>query len=683
MAEAPDEEYSDCNEEIEQARVFRKLSEETDLRLDQLKKEVDDLIVTQFENEAIETEAWDQIFQLVVEAQDSESIQALEESDEERKYLRQVKRQAKGKLEKLRRPKVSERVVFWEQESLSRSSSTSSLNTEATGAISKKATRAAVIKGEASPIVTTPWSPPRRRPKPKMSPPTEIPGTTGSVTPPPHNTGIQTLESFILQEVLDEESAAGRKVSNFQNDAGTLVLLLRASAESLQRIDNEVKQVIEDEQCEQLNGQVSVMNEIKRDLEEVRSGYVKLKAVSYPFAAMLSLKKVLDEVRSNHSKLEYEINRHIPEVKVEAPAPASIVGPNVSGQGKLPNLQLPRFATGSAAYKEFKAQFNHLLGTRQVVEGSKAEYLMQALYGEAAEKCKGVVSRLSTIDEIWDHLDSIYECEATIAEEAVCNIFKEPAPKATIEDVDRHWYRTAGHIKSIKELGFTGENLIINYTIQTLPLAYQECLENELTKMYPGQVKYTWKEAQKAYAASIGKKKAKAKNGQVIVNTLQQGQSFLPTEKSQEAPPNTEGSGGGKNKKKEQNAPQPQTQVFYSAPTQQPHYNQQQTNYGARGRGGRGRGRGWGYSRPFQPAFCQLCPSGSNTHEIWYCTVYKTAEQKRERLRAINRCQACNTPMNRGTAHTCKDVFCKWHGQYGHLSWTCDGNNHPGPQPNT
>ena len=74
-----------------------------------------------------------------------------------------------------------------------------------------------------------------------------------------------------------------------------------------------------------------VMNEIKRDLEEVRSGYVKLKAVSYPFAAMLSLKKVLDEVRSNHSKLEYEINRHIPEVKVEALAPAAIVGPNVSG----------------------------------------------------------------------------------------------------------------------------------------------------------------------------------------------------------------------------------------------------------------------------------------------------------------------------------------------------------------
>ena len=682
MAEAPDDEYSDCKEEIEQARVFRKLSEETDLRLDQLKKEVDELIVTQFQNEAIETEAWDQIFQLVVEAQDSESIQALEESDEERKYLRQVKRQAKGKLEKLRRPKVSERVALWEQESLSRSSSTSSLSTEATGAIAKKATRAAVNKGEASPIVTTPWSPPRRRPKSTMSP-TEPPGSTGSVTPPSHNTEMQTLESFMLQEVLDEESAAGRKVSKFQNDAGTLVFLLTASAESLQRMDIEVKQVIDDEEYEQLNGQVSVMNEIKRDLEDVRSGYVKLKAASYPFTAMKSLKKVLDEVRSNHSKLEYEINRHIPEVKVEALAPAAIVGPNVSGQGKLPNLQLPRFATGSAAYKKFKEQFHHLLGTRQVVEGSKAEYLMQALHGEAAEKCKGVVSRLSTINEIWEHLDCIYECEATIAEEAVCNIFKEPAPKATIEDVDRHWYRTAGHIKSIKELGFTGENLIINYTIQTLPLVYQEILENELTKMYPGQVKFTWKEAQKAYAASIGKKKSKAKNGQPIVNTLQQSQSFLPSVKSQEAPPNTGGSGGGKNKKKEQNAPQPQTQMLYSAPAQQPQYNQQQTYYGARGRGGRGRGRGLGYHRPFQPAFCQLCPSGNNTHEIWYCTVYKTAEQKRERLRAINRCQACNTPMHRGTNHTCKEVFCKWHNQCGHLSWTCDGNNHPGPQPNS
>ena len=103
-----------------------------------------------------------------------------------------------------------------------------------------------------------------------------------------------------------------------------------------------------------------------------------------------------------------------------------------------------------------------------------------------------------------------------------------------------------------------------------------------------------------------------------------------------------------------------------------------------RGRGsGRGRGRGLGFTRPYQEAFCQLCPPEDNNHAIWYCTKYKTAEQKRERLRAINRCQACNALMTRGTTHTCKEVFCKWHNQRGHLSWTCDADEHPGPQPNS
>ena len=39
-----------------------------------------------------------------------------------------------------------------------------------------------------------------------------------------------------------------------------------------------------DEQLELLGGQISVMEKMKRDLEEVRSEYVKLKASNYPYA---------------------------------------------------------------------------------------------------------------------------------------------------------------------------------------------------------------------------------------------------------------------------------------------------------------------------------------------------------------------------------------------------------------
>ena len=116
-----------------------------------------------------------------------------------------------------------------------------------------------------------------------------------------------------------------------------------------------------------------------------------------------------------------------------------------------------------------------------------------------------------------------------------------------------------------------------------------------------------------------------------------------------------------------------QMPMMYATPTQpQPQYAKQPAQ-GYRGRGGRGIGRG---GRRLRPIVCPLC---GEIHEVWYCSKYKTAQQRRERLTALNRCQACTTEMTEATVHTCKPTYCKYHKQPGHVTWTCDGSDQPGP----
>ena len=374
---------------------------------------------------------------------------------------------------------------------------------------------------------------------------------------------LQSEQLAILESLLNLEEqggTTGEKVKAFQADAASIILLLRTSVTSMAKAYNEARRFESEGKVSRVRSQIRKMEKFGKDLEEVKSSYKSLDHSKYVYTSMIALKEYLDDVIGYHIELDQELNRCYPEVKVEpapVPAPLDISGNDVSGQGKLPYLTMPTYAGGLDNYCEFKENFEHLINTRKVVGGSRSDYLIQSLKGEAKQKCEGVVTRMTPYEEIWDYLDKLYLSESFIAENAIGDIFREPPPDSNFESVDQFWFKYLRHLKSLVKMGFTVEQLIIAFTIQTLPIEYQMAIEQELERLYPGQTKFTWQEAQIAYVNSIGKKRAKYRKHKGLPNTLPQPPLLYQPGTLPAAFPATAGTGGSKPKVSKQN-PQPQ-----------------------------------------------------------------------------------------------------------------------------
>ena len=84
-------------------------------------------------------------------------------------------------------------------------------------------------------------------------------------------------------------------------------------------------------------------------------------------------------------------------------------------------------------------------------------------------------------------------------------------------------------------------------------------------------------------------------------------------------------------------------------------------------------------ARPSKDPVCIMC--APERHKYRMCK-YNTPERRRQRLRALGRCQACLVSVNTHGVECSENAKCRDHEGERHVYWTCDGPHtwHPGPQ---
>ena len=77
---------------------------------------------------------------------------------------------------------------------------------------------------------------------------------------------------------------------------------------------------------------------------------------------------------------------------------------------------------------------------------------------------------------------------------------------------------------------------------------------------------------------------------------------------------------------------------------------------------------------------CGLCDTKPSGHSTSWCKKYKAGPESRQRLEHLGKCRACGT---RKAYHgeTCnRNTYCRYHPNEHHMTYTCDGSEHPGGQ---
>ena len=73
--------------------------------------------------------------------------------------------------------------------------------------------------------------------------------------------------------------------------------------------------------------------------------------------------------------------------------------------------------------------------------------------------------------------------------------------------------------------------------------------------------------------------------------------------------------------------------------------------------------------------WCSVCTGPqSQTHQTFQCRIYKTPEEKRQRLWELNLCPKCARPNHHGECSY--RINCRYHPGERHYTWLCDTNQY-------
>ena len=272
----------------------------------------------------------------------------------------------------------------------------------------------------------------------------------------------------------------------------------------------------------------------------------------------------------------------------------------------------------------------------------------------------------------------MYDSDWMVANATIENLFQLQHPLPNFKSIDQYWYEAGKAATGVADLEFSGEEVVVNYIIQTLPEYFKAMLETQLKIRFPGKYKFSRVEVEEAYMHSIGS--GNRNTSQIIASV----EAFCAGIKNKSD--NKRKKGGTQ----DSSQPEQPVQTLQSQP--QPNQNQHnretdnQYNAGGQsrggGRGGRGRGSngggGRGRGRGQFTRTCQLC--NAEGHGAWRCASYPTVNEVRIRLVGLGLCQACATPINEHGDSCSAKAACYRHSGQRHWSWTCDGQEHPGYQ---
>ena len=365
------------------------------------------------------------------------------------------------------------------------------------------------------------------------------------------------------------------------------------------------------------------------------------------------------------------------EQKAKA-AKAAAANPKVGNHGapgdnlyKQERLQVEQFSGNPMKWTFWKQTAEAVI--QDMSEVQKRLWLKVKLTGTAKEVVGDHNIEDKTIEEIFNILEDNFGQPHMRAKQVAMDTNEMVVldENSAMEDIETFWNKYMNLAEQCKGEKVSGENLIIMLAMLHLPPKFRERLEVKMREIKPNY-KFSRMDATKPF--SLVKEEMLSTYPRTNIKHIYTASPIVPTN-----PAATASSGASSS-----------TPVnfgkgnSYSTPNSTSRgrgYN----NFNRPNRGG-GRGRGYpgqnnGY---FQNPLRGPCTYCEGPHENKYCHQYNTAEKRRERLVALNRCRACMEHSSRHQAGCAPKALCKYNHQVEekHFWHLCDGPGtiHPGSQ---
>ena len=318
-------------------------------------------------------------------------------------------------------------------------------------------------------------------------------------------------------------------------------------------------------------------------------------------------------------------------------------------------LDCPIFEGDCLRYKTFKTRFTNFC--KGFGENDKKAHLISALRGKALEQVRDLIDRDRDYKDLIDQLDASYGNEKRIIEATVLAYFDFIPPDCNNISVNDYWTQMRNRASNIEDLNITLGNFLAQIALNYLPGPYKADL---MCQIPSGTNKHTFADlSPKLDNVYLYREQQQKNNLSCKVGTTELTAAAGITKfNTNESKPNTQ-------------ADQAKGQNFR----------------------GRGRGRGRGGFRGGQRGrgggnfhrgdmYCYICEN--NGHQAHWCETYMHGPKMRERLKQLNRCDACLVSKSQHS-DTCQSVgrACVKCGDAGHYRITCNYTHenqlvHPG-----
>ena len=242
---------------------------------------------------------------------------------------------------------------------------------------------------------------------------------------------------------------------------------------------------------------------------------------------------------------------------------------------------------------------------------------------------------------------------------------------SAMEDIEKFWNKYMNLAEQCKGELVSGENLIIMLAMLHLPPKFRERLEVKMREKKPNY-KFARTDATKPF--SLVKEEMLSTYPRTSIKHM-----YTVSPVASANPAATAGNGASSSTPANFNRGN-----SYSTPSPAGrgrgynHFNRSNRG-GGRGRGYPGQNNGYFNNPPRSP--CTYC---EGPHENKFCQQYNTAERRRDRLVALNRCRACMEHSSRHQAGCAPKAICKFNHptEERHFWHLCDGQGttHPGSQ---
>ena len=474
---------------------------------------------------------------------------------------------------------------------------------------------------------------------------------------------------------------------------------LKKSKKVFERFEVEVNKV-----CEKV---ITAINE--NDREEMEDGVHELethRAKLHKDTDKIAAASYSDDEVDEYAELEVRAATLMAKItltikKVKRKIDIKGKSTNLSSQmtSKLTKIEVPTFDGKYTEYKFYKTRIQTLISNLD--ELTQKIYLTESLKGKAYEYVEDVIKQDGNLDEIWRQLDAHFGNQHHVIDATIKAFFELTKPTKDIKKFEEYYIQSKNRAASLLALDHEPDQLLAAYFMLQIPGEYRSELEKKLTATNSKKTKYTFAELSPLVEefvrimkmASEDKEETETKTNILMVKTKQE------TEKQEnEVCTNYHQQEALERYQAADNT----TQIWgMAAQAGPPQYNRgrgfrENTNYYGFNRGRAQdnsyyRGRGYDYNnynrgqmarRPqYTPwngvrTACQVC---DKFHLMVHCEEFKHGPEMREKLKELNRCDACLVKKEQHGEKCLELRFpCRYCKSKEHEAITCDGKNHPG-----